>query len=182
MLKKSLLVMAIGSLVTGSAFAMPSHIQKMLMKDQMKPSEIIKDNNRSQYKFSGTWAGTCTFGGETEEVKFRILEDNETFKIMDLTDDGWYETAKFDAIQHKTNTSKDFYDSFTSRLTRINENNLKFEGTGLFASISNIDKRMLSAAFTSMFVLDNNQLTFDTTMTTENGKKVVEKCSLKRTG
>lgn len=186
MLKNSLAIIVIGCLVTGSSFATPLHVKKMFMKDQIMKSSMVSKNHTqsSQSRFSGIWAGTCTHDGKSQEVKIRIVEDDFDFSIIDLINEGGNETISFEVLESKIRTDKDLYESSTSRLTRINENTLKFEGTEVFATHSNTEKKLASGVFTSTFIVNNNQLTVDSVMKffNENNKESVDKCILKRTG
>ena len=186
MMKNSLAIILIGSLVTCSSFATPLHVKNMFMKDQIMKSSMVSKNHTqsSQSRFSGTWAGTCTHDGESDEVKIRIVEDEFDFSIIDLINEGENETVSFNVLESKTRTDKDFYESSTSRLTRINENTIKFEGTEVFATPSNTEEMLASGVFTSTAIVNNNQLTIDTVMklSNENNKESVDKCILKRTG
>lgn len=184
MLKNSLAIIVIGSLVTASSFATPLHVKNMFMKDQIMKSSMAskKHTQSSQSRFSGTWAGTCTHDGESDEVKIRIVEDDFDFSIIDLINEGGNETISFDVLESKTSTDKDFYESSTGRLSRINENTLKFESTEVFATPSNTEKKLASEIFSSTFIVNNNQLTVDSVMKSSNENESVNKCILKRTG
>lgn len=185
MLKNSLAIIVIGSLVTCSSFASSLNVKKIFMKDQIVKSSLISKNHgqNSPSKFSGTWAGTCTHDGESEEVKIRIVEDDFDFAVIDLINDGDNETIPFNTLESKTSTDKDLYESSTSRLTKINENTIKLEGTDVFAMPSSPEKKLSSGIFTSTLIVDNNQLTIDSVMKVEdeNKNESVDKCILKRT-
>jgi len=169
MWKKSLAMIVIGSLVTGSSFAAPTQVKKMLMKNHVIKSSSVsrKHGQNSQYKFSGTWAGVCSYNGENDEMKIRIRESDSELTIMDIMDEEDVQTIPFNTIKSETNSDEEWYDSFTSRLTRINETTLKLEGAGVFGSqLSNTKKQnsIYSGALTSTYTVNNNQLTIDTSV------------------
>lgn len=175
MFKKSLAIIVIGSLVTGSSFANPLNAKKMFMQNhQMKQS--------SQSRFSGTWAGTCTHNDESQEVKIRIVEDDFDFSIIDLINEGGNETMSFNVLESKTRTDKDFYESSTSRLTRVNENTVKYEASEVYGTPSNPEKMLASGVITSTATVNNNQLTIDTRAksSNDNTNEIVDKCTFKR--
>lgn len=182
----SLAIIVIGSLVTGSSFANPLNVKKMFMKDQITKSSMVSKNHTqsSPSRFSGTWEGICTHDGESEQEKIRIVEDDFDFSIIDLIHEGGNETISFNVLESKTSTDKDFYESSTTRLSRINENTLKVEGTVVYATPSNDEKRLASGVVTCTLTVNNNQLTIDTIgkRFDENTKESVDKCILKRTG
>jgi hypothetical protein len=191
MWKNTLAIIAFGGLVTGSCFATPLHVKQMFMKDHMMKSSLAsqKKNQHSEFKFSGTWAGTCNYYGEgTRESKIRIEEDDTEFSIIDLINEGGNDTYSFNAVKSEGTADKDWYDSFNSRLTRINETTLKLEGTGVFANqlpSSNKEKGLNSGVFTGMYTVNNNQLIIDIygkIFHDNQNDTFGEKCILKKVG
>lgn len=188
MLKSSLAMIVIGSLVTSSSFATPTQIKKTFMKDQMMKSSLVSHNQTqdSQFKFSGTWTGTCNYGDKSEEMKIRIIEDSTEVSMIDLMDEGNSETASFNVVESKSTSDKEWYTSFTTRLTKVNETTLKFDGTGVFGEqlpSSNKEKGLISVVYTSMYTVNNNQLIIDTNgiISEENkNENHASKCILKK--
>lgn len=185
MLKNALAIIVIGSFIAGSSFANPLNIKNIFMKDHMMKSSMVSKNHtkNTQSRFSGTWAGTCTRNGESDEVKIEIEENDFDFSIID---NGRKETASYDVLESKTSTDGPFdhYNSSTGRLSKVNENTVKFEGNEIFARLSDKEKSLQSMSYTVTFIVNNNQLTIDSVMRISNGDKneSVDKCILKRAG
>lgn len=185
MWKNALAMIVIGSLATGISSAAPLQVKKMFMKDQMIKSSLVSKNHtqNSESKFSGIWAGTCSYHNETDEVKIRIEENPIDLSIIDLMNEGNAETHSFNVLESDNRLHNEFYESSTSRLTRINENAIQFEGTELFATPSNKEKALVSGIYTFTLTVNNNELTMVTKMklSTENNESV-DHCVLKRVG
>jgi hypothetical protein len=187
MWKNSLAIIAIGSLVTGSSFATPIHFKKMFMKEPMKSMLISnKYTQNSQFKFTGTWTGMCSSDNNKWETKLQIDEDDTNLTIIDLVNAGHVETDVFDAVKSESYSDKNWYNSFSSRLTKVNDNTLKSEGTGMFTNqlpSSNLDSGFQSGIFTAIYSVNNDQLIIDTNIKIiEHGNENVieDKCILKR--
>lgn len=185
MLKNTLAIIVIGSLVGGSCFANSLLVKNRFMKDQIMKSSTFKKNNAQspQSKFSGTWAGTCTHDGESDEVKYLIMEDRLGLSVVDLPE-GRKDTISYDVLDTKTSTDKllDSYTSYTSRLSKIDENTIKFERTEVIASLSNKEKRLFSTVTIATMIVNNNQLTVETVAKLSNERQSVDTCTLKRIG
>lgn len=194
MRKNTLAIFVIGCLVTGSSFATPLDMKNMFMKDPIMKSRLVsKDHTQnSRSRFSGTWAGICTHDGENDEVKYRIEEDDIGLSMVDLRDQGNQgrkENFYYNEIKSEGHTDTDSYSTFTSRMSKINENTIKFEGTGVDANQPPITSKekamMISGVVTSMMTVNNNQLTIETNAKIFRGnstKGSVDKCILKRAG
>jgi len=190
MLKHSLAIIVVGSLITSSSFATPLNVKTMFMKNQTTKSSLVskKHAQLSQFKFSGTWAGTCNDAGQNREIKIRINEDDTQLAVTDLINGGGEETYSFNVVKSESTSDSTLYDSFTSRLARVNENTLRLEGTGVFGyqlPSSDQDKGFLSGVFTSTATVNNNQLIIDTNLNINHANKnesIETKCTLNRAG
>jgi len=189
MWKNSLAIIAIGSLVTGSSFATPLNVKTMFMKDHTMKSPLVSKKHSQQFQFSGTWTGTCSYDGGNMETKMHIEEDSTQLSVRDLINEG-EETFSFNVVKSESYSDKDWYDSYTSRLTKLNDNTLRLEGTGVFGHqlpSSDKDKGFGTGRMTTIAIVNNNQLMIDTNVKASgvNQNENFEtntKCLLKRAG
>jgi hypothetical protein len=109
----SLVVIAIGSLITGNIFALPLNAKDMLEKNHLVASSPISNKHakNSSFKFNGTWAGICHYSNpsETEEAKIEIYEDNATLSIRNYNTAREKEVYIFDVIRSGSYSSKGAY-------------------------------------------------------------------------
>ncbi|MBA3661031.1 MAG: hypothetical protein H0W64_04865 [Gammaproteobacteria bacterium] len=184
MLKNSLAMIVIGTFVAGGSFATPLHIANIFMIDQVVESSSAskKHIQNQQSKFSGTWVGTCNHDGRKDEEKIRIEDEYFDFSIKELLLTGFTQTFYFDVTESKSLARKDHYVTTTSRLTRINDNTIRLEGTGVVNDDSNKETRLESEVFNSTFTVNNNNLIITSEKKYPHGNKDenVDKCLLKR--
>lgn len=183
MLKKSLAIIVVGALASSTSFATtPLQIKKMFMKDKIKSSLASSHQSQnSQSKFSGTWVGSCNYVLD-KETKLRINEDAYELSIMNLNE-GNSETYSFDAIKSEINSSHDEHDSVTTKLNKINDKTLKLEYN--MKSSSYVDFPSATLALTSLYTVNNNQLTINHKGRFTQGDKdeIFEvECNLKKAG
>ena len=186
MLKNTLAMIVIGGFVSSNSFAAPLHLEKLFMKDNVaKPSLVSNNHNQNkQFKFTGTWAGACN----NEEVKIRIHEDESELSITDLIDEGDTESYSFNLVGSENNSDSKWYNASTHRLTRVNETTLKLESVDVDAPqlpSANAEKGFTSLVYTTMYTVNNNQLTMDISGTSfyeNNNGNFNGKCTFKRVG
>lgn len=157
----------------------------------MVKSALASSNHtqNSKFRFSGTWAGACNYDDNNWETKIRIDENNAELTIIDLTSEGESETYLLNVVESRGASDKEWYDSFTSRLTRVNENTFKLEASGVYGNqlpSSDTEKGLASGVFTIISTVNNNQLTINTSgkiVSPEHKDETMNiKCNLKRVG
>lgn len=192
MRKNTLAIFVKGCFVTGSSFATSLNMNNMFMKDPIQKSSSLTSKNHmknTQSGFSGIWAGMCSHDGDTNEVKIRIEEDETGVTMADLMGAEWKETFYYNEIKTESNTNSDNYSNFTTRMSKVDDNTVKYERTGVYANQVPITRKekalMVSEIMTSMMRLNHNQLTFEMNAQSFRGtnvKKDMGKCVLKRVG
>lgn len=186
MIKKSLAMIVIGSFVSSNSFAAPLHLEKLFMKNGMTKSFHVshKHNKDSQSKFSGTWVGVCS--DDNDEIKFRISEYDSGIFMLNLMNEGDGEYYSYNRVRSENESDKDWFYSSTHRLTKVNENTLKFEYTDVDAPqlpSSDAEKDLTSTVYNIVYTVNNNQLTMkmNGTVTYENKNANIDgQCTFKR--
>lgn len=190
MLKNTLAMIVIGSVISSNSFAAPLHLNKLFMKSNVTKSSLTENNHNQNFKskFSGTWAGACSFSDQSMEMKIRVNDYEDGLSIVDLLNEGDDENYSFNRVVTENNSDNEWYFSSTHRLTRVNETTLKLENVDVDASqlpSANAEKSFSSARYTTMYTVNNNQLTMNMGGTAffENKTANIDvKCTLKRVG
>lgn len=198
MLKISIAMITVGCLVSSSSFATSFPIN-MFMKNEMVKSSLVSPTNKHinnnnnnnpshQYKFTGTWEGSCNSDNQNNSVKLQIMEDADSLTFIDSAYPEDTETYTFNVTKSEQVSDKERFEHTTSRLTRINDNTVKFEDTMVDGSQlpTNNQTVLTTGMVVSTLTLNNNQLMMDTNMKVfQANKQSMEQsfsCVMKKVG
>lgn len=107
MIKNALVIALLGTCVTSSSFAFNIFPDlKSTHKTHSLHTKVVKNQDTDYTDFSGTWSGSCSYNGESDETTIIIRNDEVSIEL-----DG--EQYSMGAI--KTESTSDKMQSFTSQ-------------------------------------------------------------------